>query len=148
MWISLHRIRLDLLGQFNSVLSRILVPLPVVECFFFFFVSFYRPMGLAYDGHYTINTGGHLRPHSPAADCSGGPPLPQCHTICQPALTSWVYYMSPLYGPVGSRCCLFKCPTTVTVSTVQVRWGMYSRDVDQVGGGPDRGRAIIRVESM
>ena len=32
MWISLHRIRLDLLGQFNSVLSRILVPLPVVEC--------------------------------------------------------------------------------------------------------------------
>ena len=32
MWISLHRIRLDLLGQFNSVLSRILIPLPVVEC--------------------------------------------------------------------------------------------------------------------
>ena len=37
--------------------------------------------GLAYDGRYTSNTGGHLRPHSPAADCSNDGPLkvaPRC----------------------------------------------------------------------
>ena len=76
-------------------------------------------MDLAYDGHYTSDTSRHLRPHSLAADCNHdgplkvAPPLPQHHpcTICQPALTSWVYCMSPLYGPMKGRDHLFKCPT-------------------------------------
>ena len=38
-------------------------------------------MGLAYDGRYTSNTGGRLRPHSPTAYCNSDGPLkvaPRC----------------------------------------------------------------------
>ena len=59
--------------------------------FFFFFKSFYRPTGLAYDGRYTGNTGGHLRPHSPAADCNNDGPLkvaPHCSDAIPAPFTS------------------------------------------------------------
>ena len=79
-------------------------------------------MGLAYDGHYTSNTGGHLRPHSPAAYCNSDGPLkvaPRCPGAipasfislpCAPGL----YCMSPLDGPVRVGAVLLSAIDVVT----------------------------------
>ena len=63
---------------------------------FLFLNQVYRPVGLAYDGHYTSNTGGRLRPHSPTAYCNSDGPLkvaPRCPgAVYKPALHPWVVW--------------------------------------------------------
>ena len=80
----------------------------VIFYFFIFLNQVYQPVGLAYDGCYTSNTGTHLRPHSPTAYCNSDGPLkvaPHCPSTvpapfislpCAPGL----YGVSPLDGPV------------------------------------------------
>ena len=75
----------------RTVPTSLPCPRTIFFFFFFFFKSFYRPTGLAYDGRYTGNTGGHLRPHSPAADCNNDGPLkvaPHCSDAIPAPFTS------------------------------------------------------------
>ena len=75
----------------------------VCVCFiyylFFIFMLFYQLVGLAYDGHYTSNAGGHLCPHCLAAHCNNDEPhkvTPHC--TCPDAIP--VLFVS-LHIPLG-----------------------------------------------
>ena len=83
--------------------------IPLLYIYIYIYLNqVYRPVGLAYDGRYTSNTGGRLRPHSPAAYCNSDGPLkvaPRCPGAipalfislpCAPGL----YGVSPLDGLV------------------------------------------------
>ena len=95
-------------------------------------------MGLAYDGRYTSNTGGHLHPHSPAAYCNSDGPLkvaPRCPGAipvsfislpCVPGL----YCVSPLDGLVRIG--------AVSLSAHPPKGGVHDPGVKEMGQGVGR----------